>query len=248
MYLLLVFLPLLSSCCAGLFGRLIGPFGSSYITVICLTTTFIISLFAFYEIALSNCCVYIKLIPWINVELLNVDWGLMFDSLTVIMCCVITFVSSIVHMYSTEYMAHDPHLPRFMSYLSLFTFFMLILVSADNFVQMFVGWEGVGLCSYLLINFWFTRIQANKAAIKAMILNRVGDFGLVIGVLIIFVEYNSVDYATVVALTPVFSTKIYYFLNFDFDLISIICFFLFIGAVGKSAQLGLHTWLPDFFN
>jgi len=142
-------------------------------------------------------------------------------------------------------MSQDPHLPRFMSYLSLFTFFMLILVTADNFIQMFVGWEGVGLCSYLLINFWFTRIQANKAAIKAMILNRIGDFGLVVGILIVFVEYQAVDYATVFAATPTLTGKIYHFLGFDFDLISIICFFLFIGAVGKSAQLGLHTWLPD---
>ena len=112
--------------------------------------------------------------------MLNVDWDFMFDSSTVVMCCVVTFVSSIVHLYFKEYMAHDPHLFRFMFYLSLFTFFMLILVTADNFIQMFVGWEGVGLCSYLLINFWFTRIQANKAAIKAMVLNRIGDFGLVI--------------------------------------------------------------------
>ncbi len=217
MYLLLVFLPLIGSCCAGLFGRFIGPFGSSYITVICLVSTFCISLFTFYEVALLNCCVYIKLMPWINSELLNVDWGFMFDSLTVVMCCTVTFVSSIVHLYSTEYMAYDPHLSRFMSYLFLFTFFMLILVTADNFVQMFVGWEGVGLCSYLLINFWFTRIQANKAAIKAMILNRIGDFKLVIGILIIFVEYKAVDYATVFAMTSIFTNKVYFFLNFDFS-------------------------------
>ncbi len=236
---------MIGSICAGLFGRILGPFGSSFVTVICLMVTFCLSLFAFYEVALLDCCVYIKLAPWINSEMLNVDWGFLFDSLTVVMCCVVTFVSSIVHLYSTEYMAYDPHLPRFMSYLSLFTFFMLILVTADNFIQMFVGWEGVGLCSYLLINFWFTRIQANKAAIKAMILNRIGDFGLVIGILIIFVEYKAVDYATVFALTPIFTNKVFHFLNFDFDLISLICFFLFIGAVGKSAQLGLHTWLPD---
>jgi len=245
MYLLLVFLPLIGSCCAGLFGRKLGPYGASCITVTCLLITLFLSLFAFYEVSLIGCCVYIKFVPWINSELLNVDWGFLFDSLTVVMCCVVTFVSSIVHLYSTEYMAHDPHLPRFMSYLSLFTFFMLILVTADNFIQMFVGWEGVGLCSYLLINFWFTRIQANKAAIKAMILNRIGDFGLVIGILIIFVEYKAVDYATVFAVTPVLTNKVFSFLIFDFDLISIICFFLFIGAIGKSAQLGLHTWLPD---
>ena len=245
MYLLLIFLPLIGAFCAGLFGRKLGPLGASYITVSCLVFTFLLSLLAFYEVSLLNCCVYVKLTPWINSEMLNVDWGFLFDSLTVVMCCVVTFVSSIVHLYSTEYMANDPHLSRFMSYLSLFTFFMLILVTADNFIQMFVGWEGVGLCSYLLINFWFTRIQANKAAIKAMILNRIGDFGLVLGILIIFVEFKAVDYATVFAIIPTFTNKLFNFLSFDFDLISIICFFLFIGAVGKSAQLGLHTWLPD---
>jgi NADH-ubiquinone oxidoreductase chain 5 len=141
---------------------------------------FIISFFAFYEVALLGCFVYIKLATWISSEVLNVDWGFMFDSLTVYYVCCCYFYFFLVHLYSTEYMSHDPHLPRFMSYLSLFTFFMLILVTADNFIQMFVGWEGVGLCSYLLINFWFIRIQANKAAIKAMILNRIGDFSLLL--------------------------------------------------------------------
>jgi len=142
-------------------------------------------------------------------------------------------------------MSHDPHLPRFMSYLSLFTFFMLILVTADNFIQMFLGWEGVGLCSYLLINFWFSRVQANKAAIKAMIMNRIGDFCLVIGILILFVNFKSVDYATVAVLAPFFKSQTINFLNMDFDILSLVCIFLFLGAVGKSAQLGLHTWLPD---
>jgi NADH:ubiquinone oxidoreductase subunit 5 (subunit L)/multisubunit Na+/H+ antiporter MnhA subunit len=137
-------------------------------------------------------------------------------------------------------MSHDPHLPRFMSYLSLFTFFMLILVTADNFLQMFVGWEGVGLCSYLLINFWFTRIQANKAAIKAMILNRIGDFSLLISILLIFINYKSIDYATVAALTPFFKTITINFLNFKVDVLSVIGIFMFIGATGKSAQLILH--------
>ena len=245
MYLILIFLPLIGSISAGLFGRKIGPKGSAVVTVSCLFLTFFLCAFAFYEVALIGCPVYIKLMPWINSETLNVDWGFLFDSLTVVMCCVITFVSSLVHLYSTEYMSHDPHLPRFMSYLSLFTFFMLILVTGDNFIQMFVGWEGVGLCSYLLINFWFTRLQANKAAIKAMVLNRVGDFGLVLGILIIFVKFKAVDYATVFALTPIFSDNYFTFLNLSFNLIDIIGFFLFVGAVGKSAQLGLHTWLPD---
>ena len=245
MYLILVFLPLISSITSGLFGRYLGPKGSSIVTVISLVTTFITSTFIFYEVAIVGCPVYIKLMPWINSELLNADWGFLFDSLTVTMCCIVTFVSSLVHLYSTEYMAHDPHLSRFMSYLSLFTFFMLILVTADNYVQMFVGWEGVGLCSYLLINFWFTRIQANKAAIKAMVLNRIGDFGLVLGILIIFLKYKAVDYATVFALTPLFVNHEFIFLNFTFNLIDIIGFLLLIGAIGKSAQLGLHTWLPD---
>ena len=197
MYLLIIALPLIGSCSAGLFGRYIGPNGSAIITTTCLIISFFCSFFGFYEVALMESVVYIKLIPWIDSEVLNIDWGFMFDTLTVVMCCVVTFISSLVHLYSIEYMAYDPHLSRFMSYLSLFTFFMLILVTADNFVQMFVGWEGVGLCSYLLINFWFTRIQANKAAIKAMVMNRIGDFGLVLGILLIFMSYKAVDYATV---------------------------------------------------
>jgi len=245
MYLILVFLPLISSIAAGLFGRYLGPKGASIITVVSLVSTFILATFVFYEVAIIGCPVYIKLMPWINSELLNADWGFLFDSLTVTMCCIVTFVSSLVHLYSTEYMSHDPHLPRFMSYLSLFTFFMLILVTADNYVQMFVGWEGVGLCSYLLINFWFTRIQANKAAIKAMVLNRIGDFGLVLGILIIFIKYKAVDYATIFAITPLFVNHNFIFLNMSFNLIDIIGFLLLIGAIGKSAQLGLHTWLPD---
>jgi NADH-ubiquinone oxidoreductase chain 5 len=244
-YLILIFLPLISSVSAGFFGRFIGPKGSGIVTVSCMFITFLISLFVFYEVALIGCPVYIKLVDWINSGTLNIDWGFQFDTLTVVMCCIVTFVSMLVHLYSTEYMLLDPHLPRFMSYLSLFTFFMLILVTADNFIQLFVGWEGVGFCSYLLINFWFTRIQANKAAIKAMILNRIGDFGLIVGVLIIFVNFEAVDYATVFSLVPFFIEKKFIFINVEFNLMEIIAFFLFIGAIGKSAQLGLHTWLPD---
>ena len=243
MYLIIIFLPLIGSSLAGLFGRKLGPKGAGIITVTCLVITFFCSFFCFYEVALIGSPVYLKLTTWINCEVLHVDWGFQFDTLTVVMCCVVTFVSSLVHLYSTEYMSHDPHLPRFMSYLSLFTFFMIILITADNYVQMFVGWEGVGLCSFLLINFWFTRIQANKAAIKAMVLNRVGDFGLVLGIFTIFINYKAVDYATVFALTPFFVSDTYVLLNFT--LIDLIGIFLFVGATGKSAQLGLHTWLPD---
>lgn len=245
MYLLLIVLPLIGFCSAGLFGRKLGPHGSSIISTGCLILSFFLSFFVFYEVALINCCTYIKITSWIDSEVLNIDWGFMFDSLTVSLCCVVTFVSSLVHLYSIEYMSHDPHLARFMAYLSLFTFFMLILVSADNFVQMFVGWEGVGLCSYLLINFWFTRIQANKAAIKAMILNRIGDFSLIIGILTIFLTFKAVDYATVFAVTPLFNGVKINFMNYNLNLLDVISSLLFIGAMGKSAQLGLHTWLPD---
>jgi NADH-ubiquinone oxidoreductase chain 5 len=245
MYLLIIILPFFGSVAAGLFGRHLGPKGSTIITVSCLFLAFLCSFFAFYEVSLLGCFVYVKLISWIDSELLNVDWGFLFDTLTTVMCCVVTFISTLVHFYSIEYMSGDPHLSRFMSYLSFFTFFMLILVTADNFVQLFVGWEGVGLCSYLLINFWFTRIQANKAAIKAMVINRIGDFGLVLGILFIFVTFKAVDYATVFSLAPIMSNTTVIFLNIEFETLTIIGFFLFIGAIGKSAQLGLHTWLPD---
>lgn len=245
MYLLLVFLSLIGFLTAGLFGRYLGPKGSSTITTGCLLISFFFSTIAFYEVGLMGSPVYLKLSTWVSSEVLLINWGFLFDSLTVIMCVVVTFISSLVHIYSVEYMSHDPHLPRFMSYLSLFTFFMLILVTADNFIQMFLGWEGVGLCSYLLINFWFTRIQANKAAIKAMIINRIGDFSLIVGILIIFTNFKAVDYATVAVLTPIFKTQTINFLNLEFNMLTLIGIFLFLGAVGKSAQLGLHTWLPD---
>jgi len=245
MYLLVIFLSVTGFCSAGLFGRHFGSKGSVIITTTCLFLSFLISLFIFYEVALMGCSTYIKMTTWISSDTLNVDWGFLFDTLTAIMCVVVTFISSLVHLYSTEYMSHDPHLSRFMSYLSLFTFFMMILVTADNFIQMFVGWEGVGLCSYLLINFWFTRIQANKAAIKAMLLNRIGDFSLLIGIFLIFNYYRAVDYATVASMTPFLKVNTIIFLNFDVNLLNIIGIFLFLGAVGKSAQVGLHTWLPD---
>ena len=245
MYLTLVFLTFVSSMTVGFFGRFFGFYGAGLLATSCLILAFFISIFIFYEVALVGCFSYIKLVSWMSSETLNVDWGFMFDSISAVMCCVVTFISCLVHLYSTEYMSHDPHLPRFMSYLSLFTFFMLILVTADNFIQMFVGWEGVGLCSYLLINFWFTRIQANKAAIKAMLMNRIGDFSLIIGIIIIFIYYKSVDYASVAALTPFLKTEVINFLNLHISLLTVIGIFLFIGAVGKSAQLGLHTWLPD---
>lgn len=230
---------------AGFLGRFLGFYGASLLSTTCLALSLLLSLFGFYEVALIGCSSYVKITSWVSSEVLHIDWGFMFDSLTIVMCCVVTFISCLVHLYSTEYMSHDPHLPRFMSYLSLFTFFMLILVTADNFIQMFVGWEGVGLCSYLLINFWYTRIQANKAAVKAMLMNRIGDFSLIIGIIIIYLYYKSVDYASVSILTPLLKEKIITFLHLDVSLLTLVGILLFIGAVGKSAQIGLHTWLPD---
>lgn len=245
MYLLILLLPLLGAIGAGFFGRQLGEEGAVRLTTGLLASTAFLSLLAFYEIGLCGSALHIQLAPWMESELFSVYWGFLFDSLTAIMLVVVTFVSTLVHLYSGEYMNGDPHRPRFMSYLSLFTFFMLILVTADNFLQMFVGWEGVGLCSYLLINFWFTRIQANKAAIQAMIVNRVGDFGLALGIMAIFYQFQAVDYATVFAAAPQAVGKEMTFLNFSVDSLTLIGILLFVGAVGKSAQIGLHTWLPN---
>jgi NADH-ubiquinone oxidoreductase chain 5 len=245
MYLNIVFLPLCGSLFAGLGGRFLGPKGSSLVSTGCLGLTALLSLFAFFEVGfIGSKCIF-RLIPWINADLFNVSWGFLFDTLTVTILVVITFISFFVHMYSIEYIGNDPHLPRFISYLSLFTFFILILVSADNFLQIFLGWEGVGLCSYLLINFWFTRIQANKAAIKAMLVNRIGDFGLALGIFTIFTSFDSIDYSIVFALAPALKGQTFYFGGLYFDTLNLIGVLLFVGAVGKSAQLGLHTWLPD---
>jgi len=161
------------------------------------------------------------------------------------MLFVVTFISTLVHLYSTEYMSEDPHLPRFMSYLSLFTFFMLMLVTSNNFLQMFVGWEGVGLSSYLLINFWFTRIQANKAAIKAMLVNRVGDFFILCALFGILYLCGSLEYDVVFSTAPYMADLVFKELGYSFPVLDMICIALFLGAMGKSAQLGLHTWLPD---
>jgi len=226
-------------------------------TLVALTITTFCSLVAFYEIGLNSGVKHITLASWI--ESLDVNWGFLFDSLTVVMLVVVSFVSTLVHLYSTSYMGEDPHLPRFLSYLSLFTFFMVVLVTADNLLLMFVGWEGVGIASYLLITFWTTRLQANKSAIKALLVNRVGDFALAIALFLIFLEFRTLDYSTLFPAVELGSeapealelsgglkeggtlrAPLRYTLSQD-----MIPIFLFIGAMGKSAQLGLHTWLAD---
>lgn len=245
MYLSLLLLPLLSSFLLGLFGRFFGHKGSAFLSTLCIFFCWLLSCLSFYEIGLNNSPVYLKLGIWFELNFFCIEWSLFFDSLTSVMLFIITFVSGFVHLYSIDYMSEDPHVSRFLCYLSLFTFFMLFLVTADNFLQMFVGWEGVGLCSYLLINFWFTRIQANKAAIKAMVINRIGDFGLLLGIFYIFVLFSALDYATVFALVPQIILYTVTLFNFNFIAVDLVAFFLFVGAIGKSSQLGLHTWLPD---
>jgi proton-translocating NADH-quinone oxidoreductase chain L len=244
-YLNIIFLPLIGSLNTLLFGRFIGVKGSCIVTITCITLTMLLSYFSLYEVAFAGSPCYITFFTWFDSEMFHLSWGFLFDTLTCVMLVVVTTVSMFVHIYSTEYMKTDPHIQRFMAYLSLFTFFMVILVTSDNFLQMFLGWEGVGLCSYLLINFWYGRLQANKAALKAMIVNRIGDFGLALGVFAIFLIFQGVEYSVVFALAPYFYNDLIIFFNYKLDALTLICLFLFVGAVGKSAQIGLHTWLPD---
>lgn len=235
MYLSILALPLLGSAVAGLLGRKIGVTGAHIITTGSLMTTAALAIVAFYEVGLCGSPVSIELFSWIDSEFMLVSWGFLFDSLTVSMLLPVLVVSSLVHLYSISYMAEDPHNQRFFSYLSMFTFFMLVLVAGDNYLIMFIGWEGIGISSYLLINFWYTRIQANKSGIKALTVNRVGDMFLSVGFFAIFWVFGNVDYATVFSIAP--------FINET--AITIIGLLLLLGAMAKSAQLGLHTWLPD---
>ncbi len=245
MYITILFLTFISSIVSLTFGRFLSPKGVSLISCSCLFFCFILSVIFFFEVGFCNSSVFIKISPWLDCEMFDGSWGLFFDSLTIIMCFLIISVSTLVHLYSTSYMSHNPHQTRFMSYLSLFTFFMLMLVTSDNFLQLFFGWEGVGFCSYILINFWFTRLQANKSAIKAMLINKVGDFGLALAIFLIFTFFKSIDFMVVFSLVPYFINHSFYLGGFNFNLIQFISVFLFIGVLGKSAQLGLHTWLPD---
>jgi NADH-ubiquinone oxidoreductase chain 5 len=245
MYLSIIFLPLLGSLIVGFLGNLVGRKGAVIITTFSVFLSSLFSLLAFYEVAICHSVCSFKLFTWMESNSLIISWGFLFDSLTVTMLVVVTLISTLVHLYSISYMSEDPHLPRFMAYLSLFTFFMLMLISADNYVQMFLGWEGVGLASYLLINFWYTRIQANKAAMKAMIVNRIGDFGLSLAIALIFSVFNSFDFAIIFNTVPLFFNEDFIFFGFKVDKVTCISLLLFLGAVGKSAQFGLHTWLPD---
>ena len=234
MYLAIIVLPLLGSIVSGFFGRKVGVSGAQLITCGCVIITTFLAVIAFFEVGLNNIPVSIQLFRWVDSESLNVLWGFHFDSLTVSMLIPVLIVSSLVHIYSIGYMSHDPHNQRFFSYLSLFTFMMIILVTANNFLLMFVGWEGVGICSYLLVSFWFTRIAANQSSMSAFLTNRVGDCFLTIGMFAILWSFGNIDYSTVFSLSPYISENI----------VTIIGICLLIGAMAKSSQVGLHVWLP----
>ena len=241
----IIFLPLLGSIISAFFGKKIGTYYSQLLVSLLVAISAILSSIIFYNVLIENYSSNKLIFNWISSGNFNVNWSINIDPLSSVMLVVVSLISSIIHFYSIGYMEHDQHKNRFMSYLSLFTFSMLILVTADNFLQLFFGWEGVGLCSYLLIGFWYKKPSANSAAIKAFIVNRVGDFGFAIGIFLIFFFYGTLNYDEVFEQTPLFLQKEIFFLVTEFNLITLICILLFIGAMGKSAQIFLHTWLPD---
>ena len=234
MYLALIIFPLLGSISSGFFGRKIGVKGSHLLTCTFILITTIFSVMSFFEVGFNNIAVGVKLFRWIDSESFNILWGFNFDSLTVSMLIPVLIISLLVHIYSIGYMSHDPHNQRFFSYLSLFTFMMIVLVTANNILVMFIGWEGVGVCSYLLVSFWFTRIAANQSSISAFLTNRVGDSFLTVGMFIIIWSIGNLDYGTIFSVAP----------YIDENIITLIGICLLIGAMAKSSQIGLHVWLP----
>ncbi len=242
----IVFLPLLGFLIAGAFGRKIGPRPSELVTTGLLMISAVLSWIVFFDVALGHGEAHAPVLAnWMTVGALKVDWALRVDTLTAVMLVVVNTVSSLVHLYSIGYMHEDPSRPRFFAYLSLFTFAMLMLVTADNLVQMFFGWEGVGLASYLLIGFWYEKPSACAAAIKAFVVNRVGDFGFALGIFLVFQLTQSLSFNEVFAAVPGIAGKPVHVFGMDVDALTIAAFLLFIGAMGKSAQFFLHTWLPD---
>ncbi|MGI9371334.1 MAG: NADH-quinone oxidoreductase subunit L [Hyphomicrobiales bacterium] len=245
MYHAIVFLPLIGALIAGLFGRMLGARASSLLTSGLLVISAILSWVAFFDVAVGGNTYKIEVLRWVSSGALEANWAFRIDTLTAVMLVVVNTVSSLVHIYSIGYMSHDPHQPRFFSYLSLFTFAMLMLVTSDNLLQMFFGWEGVGVASYLLIGFWYQKPSACAAAIKAFVVNRVGDFGFSLGIFATFYIFNSIEFDTIFAAAPQQVGKTFEFLGMQVDVMNTICLLLFIGAMGKSAQFLLHTWLPD---
>ena len=240
----ILFLPLIGSI-LGYLGRSFTKYFAEISTSLFVIISAILSIIVFWNGLQNEIYGNYKIFEWVGSGNFTANWSIKIDPLSSIMLVVVTFVSALVHIYSIGYMSHDPHKPRFMSYLSLFTFSMLALVVSDNFLQLFFGWEGVGLCSYLLIGFWYKKETANNAAIKAFIVNRIGDFGLAIAIFLIFFFFGTINFDEVFQASNQFSEKNLVFFGFEANLITLICIFLFIGAMGKSAQFLLHTWLPD---
>jgi NADH-quinone oxidoreductase subunit L len=242
-----IFLPLLGAFIAGFFGRLIGDRGAQIVTCAGVLTAAVLSVLLFTEIGFGGheAARTIHLFTWIDSGTFEVSWSLRIDTLTAVMLVVVNGVSSMVHVYSVGYMSHDPSRARFMAYLSLFTFMMLMLVTADNLLQMFFGWEGVGVASYLLINFWYEKKSANDASMKAFLVNRVGDFGFALGIMAVFVIFGTVQFDAIFEQAASKADSTFNFLGFQVHALTCACLLLFVGAMGKSAQLGLHTWLPD---
>ncbi len=245
MEILAVFPPLFAFLIAGLFGKQIGDEGAQFVTCAGVILAAFCSCVLFFDVVFDSDVRTVMLASWISAGDFEVEWALRVDQLTAIMLCVINIVSACVHVYSIGYMAHDKSRARFMAYLSLFTFAMLMLVTADNLLQLFFGWEGVGLASYLLIGFWNHKESANKAAVKAFVVNRVGDFGLALGIMATFLVFGSVQFDEIFMKAPELATHTFNFLWWELHSLTVISLLLFMGAVGKSAQLGLHTWLPD---
>ncbi|MGB3720363.1 MAG: NADH-quinone oxidoreductase subunit L [Hyphomicrobiaceae bacterium] len=245
MYQAIVFLPLIGAIIAGFFGRAIGTRPTEILTTAFVGIAAVLSWIAFFQVGFGGEVVKVPVARWITSGELDASWAFRIDTLTVVMLVVVTTVSSLVHLYSIGYMHEDESRERFFSYLSLFTFAMLMLVTSDNLVQMFFGWEGVGLASYLLIGFWYTRPSASAAAIKAFVVNRVGDFGFALGIFGTFYVFQTVQLDAIFAAAPGFAGKSMEFLGYQVDILTVLCFLLFIGAMGKSAQFLLHTWLPD---
>ena len=242
---LIVFLPLLGSLVVGFFGKKLNLMLSHIFSCTMIIIPFFLSLY-FLNLTLSeNYNLVVPLFEWLKSGDLITEWSLRLDLLTSVMLVVVTSVSSLVHIYSIGYMSHDPHQTRFFAYLSFFTFAMLILVTSNNFLQLFFGWEGVGLASYLLIGFWYKKDSANSAAMKAFVVNRVGDFGFLIGLAILFYYAGSLNFDVIFSLNEQLSLSTFSIFNKEFNVLNTACFFLFMGAMGKSAQLFLHTWLPD---
>jgi len=245
MYLLILYSSFISFLISILYGRFMGIRGIAIFTTSLLLISNICSIFLFYEICCLRSTCYVDLLTWLNVDYLFIQYNLIFDPLTAVMLLVINIISLFAHIYSIDYMGSDAHFNRFMAYLSLFTFCMLVLVTANNLLQLFIGWEGVGICSYLLINFWFIRIQANKAALKALFINKLSDLSLLLGIALINVLIASVDFSVIFSPLIYLYDSTVIFLDIPLNALYLVCFLFLFGAMGKSAQIGLHVWLPD---